>query len=201
MPTLEATVAAAVLADNEAWLGVGWPAEPVAPNFDDVQGDAFVVMREDLRDLHYAPYVPIRCATLDFDPVRVAVQMLGLAQPERDVIGPNVAFYARHLEQLARARYALIVFTHERKLPASAGAAGYEGGSVSGTALLYELDGRALRGGFEYHAGNSWEVKGSDRTITDKLHVDLESRFSWAVINGIAARFPDGRAPATLGYV
>jgi hypothetical protein len=201
LPKLEALQAAAQLAHEQAWVNVGWPTDAVAPDFGGDDGDAIVAMREDLADLHAAPYVPLRCTTLYFDPVRVGVQLLGLARPERDAIGPQTNFYVRHLEQLARARYALIVVTHERKVPAVDGGSAFEAGSVRGAALLCELATCELRGAFEFFAENSWQVKGTDRTIEDKLRANLESRFSRAIVGGIRARFPAGRAPATLGFV
>jgi len=202
LPKLEALVAIAQVAEEQAWMTVGWPTDPVAPDFDDAAGDAVVVMRDDLRDLHTAPYVRLRCTSLDFDPVRVAVQMLGLATPERECLdAPDLKFYVRHLEQLARARYALIVVMHEVRLPSTEGAASFEAGRVHGAALLFEIESRELRGAFEYHAENSWQLKGNDRTIDDKLRADLASRFSNAIVRGIGERFPAGRAPATLGFV
>lgn len=202
MPTLEAIAALGAAADEQGWMTLGWPSDAVAPNFADDTGDAVIVMRDDIRDLHYLPYVRLRCAKLDFDPVRVCIQMLGLASPDREPLdAPDPAFYRRHLEQLARARYILIVVTHEVRMPHVEGAASFEGGMVSGAALLFELATRTLRGAFEYSAVNSGQARGSDRTIEDKLRDDLEGQFSAAIIRGIAERFPAGRPPVTLGYL
>lgn len=197
---LDTLAAVATAAEEQSWSSLGWPADSCAPDFGD-RGDAIVVMREDLRDLHHAPYVPVRAITLDFDPVRVAMQMLGFARPETDCLNaPDPKYYRRHLEQLSRARLALIVVTHDLRLPRLEGAASFETGRVDGAALLFELASRELRGGFELHVENSWQVKGNDETITDKLRRELEAKFSNAVIAGIAGRFPQGRAPVTLGY-
>lgn len=202
IPKLQALVEVAQAAEEQAWIASGWPTDETHPSFDDGKdGDAIVVMRDDLRDLHCIPYVRARCTTIDFDPVRVALQMLDLAQPEREALNPsNARYYQKHLEQIDRARYALIVTAHEVQLPTTEGAASYEGGYVKGAALLYEIDSRRLRGGFEYFAENRWQVTGSDRTIEDKLQRDLEARFSEAIIEGIVRRFPDGTAPVTLGF-
>ncbi len=200
LPMLEALVAIGPLAEEQGWVNVGWPTEAQAPNFSDEAGDAVVVMRDDIRDLHAPPYVPIRCCKLDFDPVRVAIQMLGLSRPETGGLDGSPKFYARHLDQLARARYALVVCTHEIRLPQVDGSQ-FEAGRVDGAGLLYEISTRALRGGFEIHVENSWQLKGSDRTIDDKLRADLEAKFSLAVVRLIGDHFPAGRAPATLGYV
>jgi hypothetical protein len=202
MPTLEAIAALGTAADEQGWMALGWPTDPVTPSFRDDTGDAVVVMRDDIRDLHYLPYVRLRCAKLDFDPVRVCIQMLGLASPDREPLdAPDPAFYRRHLEQLARARYVLIVVTHDVRMPRVEGATSFEGGMVNGAALLFEIETRTLRGAFEYVAINGDHLKGSDRTIEDKLRDDLEAQFSSAIIDGIARRFPDGRPPVTLGYV
>lgn len=202
MPKLEALVAIGQAAAENGWLTVGWPKDDVEPDFSDDEGNAVVVMLDDIRDLGVSSYVRVRCTKLDFDPVRVAIQMLGLATSETEYLNaPNPTFYARHLEQLARARFALIVLTHEIRLPTTEGASTFEAGRVTGAAMLYEIETRELRGAFEYRAENSWQLKGNDRTIDDRLRGDLAARFSAAVIDGIADRFPRGRAPATLGYV
>lgn len=203
IPKLKSLVEIAQAAEIESWVTSGWPTDDARPNFDDGEnGDAFVVMRDDLRDLHQIPYVRARCTTIDFDPVRVALQMLDFAHPEREAINPsNARYYKKHLEQIDRARYVLIVLTHEVELPTTEGAASYVGGHVKGAALLYEIDTATLRGGFEYYAENRWQVQGSDRTIAGKLQRDLESRFSAAIIDGIKRRFPEGDAPSTVGYL
>jgi hypothetical protein len=200
--TLQLLVELGARAEEQAWISAGWPAEQVAPDFSLDRGDAIVVMREDVRDLHVAAHVRLRCTKLDFDPIRVAIQMLELARPERDTIhASSPRFYARHLEQLVRARYALIVVTHEVRLPAQQGVSSFDTGRVLGAALLFELADQALRGAFEFHADNSSQLEGNDRTIDDKLRADLEARFSAAIVRGIRERFPAGRPPATLGYV
>lgn len=202
LPTLDALVAIGTLADEQAWLNVGWPTDPEAPNFSDDAGDAVVVMRDDVRDLHAASYVPIRCTKLDFDPVRVAIQMLGLARPETECLdAPDPKFYVRHLEQLARAHFVLIVVTHDVRLPQLEGATTFVTGRVDGAALLFDIAARELRGAFEIHVENNWQLKGSDRTIDDKLRADLAAKFSLAVVRLIGDHFPAGRAPVTLGYV
>jgi hypothetical protein len=202
IPTLEALVAIGTLAEEQSWISTGWPGESPAPNFSDGDGDAVVVMRDDIRHLHEAPYVPIRCTKLDFDPVRVAIQMLGLANPEREPLNaPNPKIYVRHLEQLVRARQVLVVVTHDVRLPQLEAGTQFVTGRVYGAAVLFDIASRELRGAFEIHVENRSQIKGTERTIDDKLRHDLAAQFSLDVVRLIGDRFPAGRPPATLGYV
>ncbi len=202
LPKLEALVAIGTLAEEQSWINSGWPRVSPAPNFSDEDGDAIVVMRDDIRHLAEAQYVPIRCTKLDFDPVRVAIQMLGLASPEREALdAPNPKFYVRHLEQLARASQVLVVVTHDIRLPQLDGATQFITGRVDGAGVLFDIASRELLGAFEIHVENRSQLKGTDRTIDDKLRNDLTAQFSLDVVRLIGDHFPAGRPPATLGFV
>jgi hypothetical protein len=200
LPKLEALARIAQSAEEQSWLSIGWPTDDVAADFSVDEGDAIVVMRDDLRDLHQPSYVQLRCQALDFDPVRVALQMFELVHERRDYLdAPDPKFYVRHLEQLVRARYVLVVVAHEIRMPAAEGANSFEAGRVRGASLLFEIETATLRGGFELFAENQWQVSAKDSNIGERLRVDLASRFAAAVIDGIRKRFPSAKPPLTLG--
>jgi hypothetical protein len=200
MPKLDQLHRIGELAEQRSFFAGDWPADEVAPDVTQETGDAFVVMRDDLRDLGRRAGLELRCLALDFDPVRVALQMFELVREPHDYLdAPDPRFYRRHLDQLLRARYVLVVVTHEVRMPRPEGAAQFEAGRVGGAALLFEIEAAVLRGGFTYFAENRWAVAGRDATVGEKLVRDLRTRFAAEVVRGIGARFPAGRPPVTLG--
>lgn len=200
MPKLEAMQRAGQMADTHSWSTVGWPTGDVEIDFTVETGSGVMAMREDL-GLTTRVGLSLRFATIDFDPVRVCLQMLGLMTQPHDYIDRRHAkFYKRHLEQVARATHVLVVVTDEIRLPRTEGAASFEGGQVHGNALLVELGTGELRGGFPYLAVNRDQVKARDATIDHKLHDDLARRFGQALLDGLHQRFPSARPPKTFGY-
>jgi hypothetical protein len=203
MPKLEAIARAGEVADVQApFISDAQPAaSPLVLDFTFDRSNAVMVMRDDVRDFTRPAGLELRFAALDFDPVRVALQMLELLHEPHDYLdAKNPKFYVRHLDQVARAAYALMVVTHEVRLPWPEGAASYAAGRVSGVAVLVELATDTPRGGFPYFVENSWQVKGRDSNIRDKLRVDLAQRFGSELERGIAGCFPGAKLPPTLGY-
>jgi hypothetical protein len=197
MPKLDALVRAAALADAHARFVFDWPTAPAAFDARDADGDTVLVMREDVD----AGTPDLRFARLNFDPVRIARQLLELTVDRRDYVDRDrAAGYTDALEQLARARHAVIVYTHQFREPRVEGGTDYHGGIVGGVALLCDLDPIAFRGGVEYGAGSSWELRSKDALIGDALRDDLCRHFFDALMTKLAQRFPGAKLPVTLGY-
>jgi len=198
MPKLDALVRAAALADAHARFVFDWPTGPVAFDARDSIGDTVLVMREDVEG-SLAP--DLRFARLGFDSVRIARQLLELTHDPRDSIDRDrVAGHVESLEQLARARHAVIVYTHEFRGPRLEGGSEYHGGLVSGVALVCDLEPVSFRGGVEVGAGSSWELKSKDAVVESALRDDLSRHFFAALMTKLAQRFPDAALPVTLGY-
>jgi hypothetical protein len=198
MPKLDALVRAAAVADGFAGMTFDWPRDPVAFDLREATADTVMVMREDI-DGSSSP--ELRFARLDYDPVRVCRQMLDLAVEPTDYVDPSHAtFYAAHLQQVARARYAVIVYTQSVRLPRAEGKLDFVSGLVSGVALLVDLDAMSVRGGIEYAAGNRGQVRSTDKMIRHALRDDLALQFAEVLLLQLRARFPDAELPVTLGY-
>lgn len=198
MPKLDALVRAAAVADGFASLTFDWPKDDLAFDLREATGDTVMVLREDI-DGSGTP--DVRFARLDYDPVRVARQMFDLVVESTDYIDPRHAgFYAAHLEQLARARYAVIVYAHSVRLPRVDGRLDFVGGLVSGVAIVVDLVAMAVRGGIEYATGNRGQVRSTDKMIQHALRDDLAKQFGEVLLLLLLARFPDAQLPVTLGY-
>jgi hypothetical protein len=198
IPKLEVMAQAAKVADTHAWSMLHWPDGDTAVDFTADSGTGVVAMREDL-DLCQAD-LPLRFATLDFDPVRASLQMLELATDPHEYILPRHArFYANHLAQVARATHVLVVVTDQIRLP-KVDLDKFDGGQVHGVAVLVELANADLRGAFHYVAVNRDQVTGTDDTIHVKLRTDLAREFGNKLLAGIRQRFPSATPPLTFGY-
>jgi hypothetical protein len=197
MPKLDALVRAAAVADAHVHFTFDWPNDSVALDLRDGVGDAVLVMREDIDD---SARPELRFARLGFDPVRIARQLLELTIDPRDYVDRDrAAGYIDSLEQLSRTRYVVIVYLHQLRMPVLVGSQ-YEGGLLGGAGLLVDLDEMRFRGGFEFGAGSSWEVRAKDATIERVLVDDLARHFYEAMLTKLAQRFPDAKLPVTLGY-
>jgi hypothetical protein len=198
MPKLDALVRAAAIADGFASLTFDWPRDALAFDLREPTGDTVLVLREDI-DGSSTP--ALRFARLDYDPVRVARQMLDLVVESTDYVDPSHAkFYAAHLEQLARTRYAVIVYTHSVRLPRAEGSLDFVGGLVSGVALVVDLDAMTVRGGIEYATSNRGQVRSTEKMIQHALRDDLAKQFGDVLLLQLGARFPEAQLPVTLGY-
>jgi hypothetical protein len=198
MPKLDALVRASAVADGFASLTFDWPRDPFTFDLREATGDTVMVLREDI-DGHAVP--ELRFARLDYDPVRVCRQMLDLAVDKTDYVDPSHAkFYAAHLEQLARARYAVIVYAHSVRLPRAEGRLDFVGGLVSGVALIVELDAMAVRGGIEYATGSRGQIRSTEKMVQHALRDDLAKQFGDVLLLQLTARFPDAQLPVTFGY-
>ncbi len=197
MPKLDALVRAAKVADDHVHFTFDWPTDDVPLDLRDGAGDTVLVMREDVDD---SSRPELRFARLNFDPVRIARQLLELTIDARDYVDRDRAGgYIDSLDQLARARHAVIVYLQRLRMPTLAGSQ-YEGGVLTGVGLLVDLEEIRFRGGFEFGAGSSWEVRAKDATIERVLTDDLSRHFCDAMLTKLAQRFPDAKLPVTLGY-
>jgi hypothetical protein len=198
MPKLDALVRAAAVADGFASLTFDWPRDLVAFDLREPTGDTVMVLREDI-DGSATP--ELRFARLDYDPVRVSRQMFDLVVERTDYVDPSHAsFYATHLEQLARARFVVIVYVHSVRLPRAEGTLDFVGGLISGVALLVELDAMTVRGGFEYAAGSRGQVRSTEKMVQHALRDDLAKQFGDVLLLQLTARFPEAQLPVTFGY-
>jgi hypothetical protein len=203
MPKLDAIAKLADEARSRSFLTFDWPAEAVdGLDFTEKTGNAIMVLHDDLIDIGRKADVELRFATLEADPFRVTQRVLGLIQ-DGAVNARNTGLYEPLLQHLQRARYALIVVTTRVDLPETTlgNSRRFRPGRVDGVGLLFEIDKRALLGGFTFSATNSEKLLATKGEERSKLRKNLAYHFGEALKIGVEERFRGAKAEFFTGYV
>jgi hypothetical protein len=164
----------------------------------DPTSNAILVQHEELADLKAQPEIEL---CLDKNgPIHTAKDVLGLLGSRVRAVSD---YEDEDLQQLARAKYALVVFvrsTNPLHVDMSFDDERFTPRAAKGSAILFDIDKAEAVGGFEFTATNSPEIQyreGSGKK-EEAVRKDLIRQVGAAVKEGVVKRFPGAKPPTIV---